>query len=124
MTKKILLIEDDADIATISGELLRSAGLDVLVATSVEKAIAACAETTPDLALVDIRLPGQNGFEFVRRVRADDRFHDMRVAIYTVHEGEAALMAEAEELGVDAYLSKSQTEVLVDSVRRLLATPV
>lgn len=118
----VLLVEDDPDVAMIAGEALRAAGLDVRVANTVERAIQECVEAEPDLALVDIRLPGRSGWEFVREVRESARWPAMRVAIYSVHDDEPSERLEAKRLGVDCFLSKSGDPVeLVASVQRLLA---
>lgn len=120
--QRVLVVEDDPDIALLSERLLADAGLDVRVAGSVERALRACSEAEPDLALVDLQLPDRSGWDFVREVRASGRYPGMRIAIYTVHFDEPEHVQTASELGVDDFLGKViDPDDLVARVRRLLA---
>lgn len=121
MGNKVLILEDDADIALLSERVLSDAGLEVRVADTVDEALQACVESPPDLVLVDLQLPERSGWDFVREVRSSSRWPNMRIAIFTVHFDEPEFHREAKDLKVDAFLGKSpDPEELVASVRRLL----
>jgi signal transduction histidine kinase/DNA-binding response OmpR family regulator len=69
--KRVLLVEDNPDGAETLSTLLRLAGHEVRVASDGPAAVAAAAEYRPDVAVVDIGLPGMDGYEVARRLRAD-----------------------------------------------------
>ena len=85
MSERILLLEDDDDLATITDAVVSSAGYDVVRASSVNDAIAQCESVPPDVALVDVQLPERSGWDFVREAT---RWPEMRIVVYTVHHDE------------------------------------
>jgi DNA-binding response OmpR family regulator len=114
----VLILEDDADIALVAEDALRRAGIGVRVTPTVDGAERACDEARPDLALVDIQLPGRSGWEFLAEA---SRWPGMRVALFTVHEDDVGYAERAHALGVDARVSKyAAPDELVSSVKRML----
>jgi two-component system cell cycle response regulator DivK len=98
-----------ADDNEVSRELVRDAleSQDVLVieAANGEETLKCIAEVTPDLVLLDIRMPPPDGFEVIRRIRADPGLRHLRVLALTAFamhgDREAALAA-----GFDGYITK------------------
>ncbi|HEX6703242.1 MAG TPA: ATP-binding protein [Albitalea sp.] len=80
---RVLLVDDNADAAEMLGELLRDAGLDVCIAADGPAALAALDSFSPDLALLDIGLPGMDGYELAGRLRADARVQGLRIVALT-----------------------------------------
>jgi two-component system C4-dicarboxylate transport response regulator DctD len=116
---RVLVVEDDPDIALIARELLALAGLEVAGAYTVDEALAVMESEEIDLAVVDLQLPGRSGWDFVARARGTAP--GLPVVIYSVHADEPELIAEAAQAAV-AVVSKSQDPfVLVDAVRSLLS---
>lgn len=72
MRNKILLIEDDPGLAITLKEFFEDNGLDVCVATKGEEGLSLYASTKPDLILLDIILPDQNGFDVITTIRDKD----------------------------------------------------
>jgi DNA-binding response OmpR family regulator len=69
MAKKILLVDDDVDLLKGIGLALRSAGYDVVVAEDTITAVSTAVREKPDLAVLDIGLPGGDGFVLMNRLR-------------------------------------------------------
>src|SRR5262245_18756032 len=68
-TLKVLLVEDDESLSFVLQERLRSAGCETRAAGDAIEAYLAFLLFRPDLVITDLQLPGENGVEFVRRVR-------------------------------------------------------
>lgn len=105
MTRRVLLLEDDLDIALISVAALRAAGIDVAEAHSLAEAYDAFSGERPNLAVVDLQLPDGSGWELVRWAR--EHHPAMRVLICSVHADEATNASEASRLHVDGILPKT-----------------
>ena len=114
MSKRILVIEDQPDNRQILRDLLTNADFEVIEAEDGEAGVAAARTHRPDLILMDIQLPGIDGYEVTRRIKAD---LDLR-AIPIIAVTSYALSGDAEkafEAGCDAYVTKPY------SPRQLLA---
>lgn len=66
----VLLVDDDADARELVGHILRTSGADVVIAQSVDEALSALHRTSPSLIVSDIGMPGEDGYEFIRKVRS------------------------------------------------------
>ena len=116
MSDRVLLLEDDDDLATITDALVTGAGYEVVRASSVEDAIAQCESAQPiGVALVDVQLPTRSGWDFVQEAT---RWPDMRVVVYTVHHDEPETVERAARMKVDAVVGKSSDPMrIVDVIR-------
>lgn len=97
----ILLLEDDLVNLRTMARGLRHAGYLVTEAESAEEALASCAKCRPDLAVLDIRMPGQSGLELGRCLTE----HHIPFMFLTAYDDEA-FVREAQELGALGYLVK------------------
>jgi len=114
MSQRILVVEDQQDNRQILRDLLTSANFEVIEAADGETGLAAAAAQRPDLILMDIQLPGIDGYEATRRLKADAALHAIPIIIVTSY----ALAGDddkARAAGCDAYISKPY------SPRQLLA---
>ena len=105
MSKLILVIEDQEDNRRIVRDLLTSAGYEVTEATTGEDGITAAETRRPDLILMDVQLPGLNGYEATRRIKDNPDLHHIPIIVVTSY----ALSGDdvkAFEAGCDAYVSK------------------
>jgi two-component system, cell cycle response regulator DivK len=101
----ILVVEDTPANRALATKLLNAAGHDVLVAESAEAGIVLARERLPDLVLMDLGLPGMDGWQALTAIRADDRSAGLRVVAFTAH----AMVGDRERAlawGFDGYLSK------------------
>ncbi len=106
ITKTLILVVDDQlpNIQAV-GALLVSAGYDVMPALSGEQALVRCEQRTPDLVLLDMRMPGMDGFEVCAKLRAHPRTQDVPVIFLTAaHERE--LLVKAFAAGAVDYVTK------------------
>jgi CheY-like chemotaxis protein len=101
---KVLIVEDQPSVATVVQYHVEQAGFETTQAGDVEEAWRKLVTEVPDAAVVDIKLPGADGWTFIERVRADGRFSGLPMVVLTGLL-EADVVARAESLRC-AYLSK------------------
>ena len=116
---QLLVVDDDPEIARLLVNLLKVHGFDALHAESGEQALEVTESTPIDLVLLDVRLPGINGFQTCRRMR-DAHGPSLPVLMLTAF-GDAAAVREALEAGADDFLHKPlDTPALLLKVRASL----
>jgi two-component system cell cycle response regulator DivK len=105
MSRRILAVDDQEDNRRILRDLLTSAGYEVTEATTGEDAVTLAQANPPDLILMDIQLPGIDGYEATRRIKADPRLRTVPLIVVTSYalSGDDA---KAFSAGADAYVSK------------------
>jgi two-component system chemotaxis response regulator CheY len=107
---KALIVDDSKAIRSIIGKHLRALGFDVVEAVSgIEALVQLKKMGGADIALLDWNMPEMDGFEFLRRVRSDAEFSDLRVMMVTT-ESEMSQVAKALEAGANEYLMKPFTK--------------
>jgi DNA-binding response OmpR family regulator len=114
---KILLVDDDPDMLAVTSFALRQAGMLVVPAVSYETALSVFHEEHPDLAILDINIPGGSGFELCQALRRESK---LPILMLTVRNEEADLV-RALELSADDYLGKPYSpRTLIARVKALL----
>ncbi len=118
--KRVLLVDDDAEIVEAVRLALESKGRRVLVARDGNQGLAMAEREDPDLVILDMMMPKRSGFLVLERLRRT-RPVPMRVIMITANEG-SRHKAYAEMLGVDDYIRKPfAMDRLLESVDRLLS---
>jgi signal transduction histidine kinase len=102
---RILVVDDNQDSACSMTLLLELQGHQVQVAHAGQTALAMAAEALPDVILLDIGMPGMNGYEVARQLRAQDRFADTLLIAVTGY-GRASDVKQTEAAGFDHHLVK------------------
>lgn len=102
---RILIIDDDPDIRELVGGLLQRVGFDPLLAADGESGLEQAALHRPDAVILDVLLPGIDGIEVLRRLRADPALRQTRVLMLSVR-GEAGQRVAGLDGGADDYLPK------------------
>jgi DNA-binding response OmpR family regulator len=116
-TGRVLVIEDDVEIADVLRRFLRQEGHEVRTAVDGEEALPAAAEFVPDLVILDLGLPGMDGVDVCRRLRADG---DVPILILTAR-AELEDRVEGLDSGADDYLVKPfERQELLARIRALL----
>ena len=101
----VLVVDDHEDNRRILRDLLGSAGYEVVEATTGDDGVAMAKARSPDLILMDIQLPGIDGYEATRRIKADDALRRIPLIVVTSYalSGDDAKALAA---GADAYVAK------------------
>lgn len=105
MSRRILVVDDNATNLKLAATVLELAGYDVAVAEDAERALDSIRTACPDLVLMDIALPGMDGLALTRMLRADPRFERLTIVALSAfamkNEVDQAVAA-----GCDGYLTK------------------
>jgi two-component system cell cycle response regulator DivK len=120
MSTRILVVEDQADNRRILRDLLSSIGYEILEAVTGDEGVTLAATQHPDLILMDIQLPGIDGYEATRRIKADSALRHIPIIAVTSY----ALSGDdtqAFAAGCDDYVAKPfSTRALLAKVRAYL----
>jgi two-component system, response regulator PdtaR len=117
---RVVIAEDEAIVRLDLKEILRSAGYEVVGETGRgDEAVSLAEQTKPDLALLDVKMPGMSGLEAAREITRDARVAVMVLTAFSQRE----LIEEARDAGVAAYLVKPfRREELLHAVEHVLAS--
>lgn len=120
----ILVVDDEEDIRFVLGQMLKREGYEVLSAGSGEEALEMLKKTRPDLILLDVMMPGLDGWETCARIRSQEDTKDITVAMLTAKTSDEDKIRALESSGADWHISKPIDRAkLIDTVRWLLESP-
>ncbi len=119
--KKILIAEDDRFLANAYRVKLTHDGFDVRITFDGHETIKATKEFKPDLLILDIIMPMQDGFSVIEELRADSEFAKLPILIAS-NLGQTEDMKKAKSLGANEYIVKSQIklEEIVGKIKKIL----
>lgn len=118
--KRVLVVEDDAEIAAALEVRLKAAGYAVTLAADAAGGLSAAVRSRPDLVLLDITLPAGDGFTLAERIR--QVLPDPTPVIFITASREAASRRRAEALGAAAFLEKPyEPAELLEAVHRAVS---
>ena len=105
MKKKVLIVDDEPNIIVPLQFLMEQNGYDVIVAATGEAAMAALAADRPDLILLDIMLPGIDGYQVCQTIRSNSEWREMKI-VFISAMGRDVDVAKGLALAADAYITK------------------
>ncbi len=106
MSPTVVIADDDSDIRALVKISATRAGLEVVAeASDGNEAWAAIQRTVPDLAILDVSMPGQNGLDICRLVRADSSLDEVQILLVSAAVDDASVAAGM-RAGAADYLSK------------------
>ena len=103
--RRVLIIDDDPAFTLLAAETLQQAGYDAGVASTSQEAIACFEREKPDLVLLDVELPGSNGFELCATLRLLSKGVDVPIVMVTGHDDTASI-AQAYQVGATDFIHK------------------
>ncbi|MTI55089.1 sigma-54-dependent transcriptional regulator [Geosporobacter ferrireducens] len=111
---KLLIIDDEKSIRLSLQVGLKKLGVEIFTAASGEEGLALFEQTKPDIAIIDIKLPGIDGIEVLRRIRKDNK---TCIILMITYISEVRLAVEAMKLGAHDYFTKPfNIEEIKDSI--------
>jgi DNA-binding response OmpR family regulator len=122
VSASILVADDEPNIVLSLEFLLKQAGFRVRTVSDGEAALRAIALEPPDLVLLDVMLPGRDGYAVCQEIRCNPAWRDVRIIMLTAKGGEIQ-REKGLSLGADEYITKPfSTRELVERIRRMLAS--
>ena len=118
--EQILVIEDDSDIQELLSFNLNKEGYSVLRADTGEDGLKSARSKLPDLILLDLMLPGVDGLEVCRTLRADDKTRHIPVIMLTAKGEEVDIVTGLEVGAVDYIVKPFSPKVLIARIRNAL----
>ncbi len=121
MPKKILIVEDDSFLQGLASSKLEKDGFSVMAASSGDEAAKLLETATPDLVLLDLVLPGTDGFGVLKKLRENAPTAQTPVIVFS-NLSEEGDIKKAKDLGATDYMVKSNftLDELSDRIKELL----
>ncbi|MFA6079288.1 MAG: response regulator [Candidatus Omnitrophota bacterium] len=122
MKKKILVIDDEGDILKLARMRLEANDYEVVTLESGNRAVDIVKKVKPDLILLDVVMPGKNGCDVCRELKADETTRAIPVIIFTAHYPEEEyIRISSGEIGADDYILKPfEIQNLLSKIRSLI----
>ena len=121
--KKILIVDDESIMVSVLQRHVTNAGFVFEVASNGQEALDKIQKDMPDLVLLDLMMPGINGFETCRRLRADEKTKKLPVIIITALRSETD-SADAAACGANEFMVKPiNADTLAKRLRHHLGSP-
>jgi len=121
IAKRILIIEDDPSVLRAISYMLEKEGYQVLTATNGLEGLSKAKGENPDLLILDVMLPGIDGFEICHRLRAESQIAHLPILMLSA-KGQATDRSTGLQVGADEYLTKPvERSVLLSKIEALLA---
>ncbi|MGB9442773.1 MAG: response regulator [Desulfobacterales bacterium] len=123
--KKILVVDDEPDFAGIVQQNLEKEGFDVEVAYDGEEGLEKVRANPPDAIVLDVMMPGKDGYQVCSELKADDRFADIPIILLTAVASHVTSTRYSHRDGMsteaDDYLAKpASAEQITESIKGLL----
>ena len=118
---KILLVDDEPEIVVLTRMMLEKAGYRVEVAKDSAECFERLKVEKPDLILMDIMMPGDDGWVTCRKIKENEKTKDIPVAMFTVRSSDDSVERSFKYSHADAHINKPfQMKELLDTVKGLL----
>ena len=122
VTESILIVEDSASVRRLIEVCLRELSVNIVGAADGVAGLQAAREILPTAIVLDIGLPGMDGWEVLRRLRADEATRETKVLILTAH-AQPEVAVQAQEGGADDFMTKPfRPTDLRDRVAKMIAS--
>jgi len=120
MAKQILIVDDEPNVVMPIQFLMEQQGYRVMIAERGEDALDLIYQYEPDLVLLDILLPGIDGYEVCEIIRLNPNYRNVKI-IFLTAKGREVEIAQGLALGADAYITKPfSNAALIAKVKEVL----
>lgn len=118
MQKKILIVDDEPEFAEMIKMRLEANGYEVVAAYDGKEGLAKASSENPDLILLDVMMPGMDGFQVLKSLRANDATENIPTVMLTAR-GESKSIFKSQDLGATDHLIKPcESKDLLDVIKK------
>jgi two-component system, chemotaxis family, chemotaxis protein CheY len=122
MKKTVLIVDDSEFVRNYHAYILEQASFDVITAMDGSDGLEKLYTQACDLILTDVNMAGMDGYEFIRRVRAEPRYQELPIIIVST-ESQSRDKLKGFQAGANLYVVKPcSPEMMVENLRMVLAT--
>ena len=119
-SKKILFVEDEANLLNSMSYILEKEGFSVIPASSGEEALRIAATARPQIVLLDLRLPGIDGFEVAKTLRQRRELADLCIIMLTASDAEEDIVRALDDYADDYVIKPVRPRVLLARIKAVL----
>jgi CheY-like chemotaxis protein len=117
----ILIVDDEPEIIFLATKMLEKEGHTVIGVKNSDECFEKLKEETPDLILMDVMMPHDDGWESCRKIKEDEKTRDIKVATFTVRTSDDSVEKSLKEVRADAHINKPFTKKeFLDIIETLL----
>lgn len=121
ISNRVLIVEDDPSVLRATSYILEKEGYEVITAQNGLEGLKKAKESSPDLLILDVMLPGIDGFEICHSLRGEPQTANLPIVMFSA-KGQQSDKDTGMKMGADDYLTKPvDRTVLLDKVAGLLA---
>lgn len=121
---KIMVVDDETDIGFVIRKMLEKEGYEVVTAESGEEAIEILKDESPDLILLDVMMPGLDGWETCMKIKSDKKTMQTPVVMLTAKTAEEDKIKALDQCGAQWHISKPiDRPKFIETVKWLLKSP-
>lgn len=117
--RRILIADDDAEIREMVRRVARPHGFEVIEAANAAEAQTLAAEGQPDLIVLDIAFPGEDGRDILATLKTDPRTSKIPVLVWSGRDAESARRISL-SLGAEDFVEKASAQTLLTKINRLM----
>jgi DNA-binding response OmpR family regulator len=121
---QVLCIDDEPELIALVKQVLKTENIHVIGAANGREGLSTLRKQLPDAVILDIMMPGMDGWEVYRQIRADNNLKHVPVVILTARNSLFEEVVARERAGVDDYLTKPfLNDVLKKTIFKVLGLP-
>jgi DNA-binding response OmpR family regulator len=122
MAKKILIVDDEPDLLDFAAIRVKTFGYDVITAVDGENALTILKKTAPDLILLDVMMPGRDGYEICNEIKSDPKLAKIPIVLFTAKpQQKERLKSNYEFIAADDYILKPyEPEDLLAKIKKFM----
>jgi two-component system, OmpR family, alkaline phosphatase synthesis response regulator PhoP len=122
MVKKVLIVDDEPELLDFAATRVKSFGYDVITAVDGENALTILKKTIPDLILLDVMMPGRDGYEICNEIKSDPRLSKIPIILFTAKpQQKERLKSNYEFIAADDYILKPyEPEDLLEKIKKFI----
>lgn len=118
--KKILIIDDEIDVVEMCKDALIDSGYEVLYALNGKDGVKLAMESSPHLVLLDIMLPGMDGWEVIEVLRLNGKTQDIPVVMFTAKKDFKDKILGIQQGAIDYITKPFLPEELISRIKRII----